>query len=234
MTSGNQHVIRLDRVVPLGRSFEEYRLMFSLGPEHRGRRIVSVADGPASFQAEGSTQGWSVTSVDPIYQFSSEDIARRFVATVDDVIGQVRATPDRWVWSYHKGPEELRAHRKAVMDRFVADFGAAEADGRYVAAELPRLPFRSDSFEIALCSHFLFLYSDLLDQAFHLQAILEMLRVSPEVRIFPLLDLDQNESAHLPPVLRDLESMGHSAQRVRVDYELQRGGNEQLIIRRGT
>jgi hypothetical protein len=206
--------------------------MFSLGPEHRGRRIVGVADGPASFNAEASNQGWSVTSVDPIYRVSSEGIAHRFTATVDDVMGQVRASPDRWVWSYHKDPDDLRAHRKAVMDRFVADFRAAEGEGRYVAAELPRLPFRSASFELALCSHFLFLDSALFDQAFHLHAILEMLRVSREVRIFPLLDLDQNQSPHLRHVLTDLESNGYSARRVRVDYELQRGGNEQLIIRR--
>ena len=231
MNSAKQRVISLDRVVPLGRSFDEYRLIFALGPEHRTERILGVADGPASFNSEATGQGWSVTSVDPLYRFAAEDIGGRFVATVDDVMDQVRATPDRWVWSYHKNAGELRAHRQAVMDRFLADFASGDGEGRYIAAELPRLPFRTDSFDLALCSHFLFLYSDLFDRDFHVRAISEMLRVAREVRVFPLLDLDQNESPHLRHVLGELESHGCATQRSRVDYELQRGGNEQLIIR---
>ena len=44
---------------------------------------------------------------------------------------------------------------------------AGRADGRYVEAELPTLPFADRSFDLALCSHLLFLYSVQLGEEFH-------------------------------------------------------------------
>ncbi|MEL6930893.1 MAG: SAM-dependent methyltransferase, partial [Cyanobacteria bacterium J06600_6] len=46
--------MQLDRVVPFGRSLEEYKLMFDLSTEDLQQQILGVGDGPASFNAEGS------------------------------------------------------------------------------------------------------------------------------------------------------------------------------------
>ena len=54
---------------------------------------------------------------------------------------------------------------------------------------LPTLPFADAAFEMALCSHLLFLYSSQLGEAFDRAAVREMCRVAAEVRIFPLLAL---------------------------------------------
>jgi hypothetical protein len=58
-----------------------------------------------------------------------------------------------------------------------------------------------------------------------------MLRVSKEVRIFPLLTLMLTRSPYLDPLLIELRSLGYQAEVVRVIYELQKGGNEMLVIR---
>jgi hypothetical protein len=50
------------------------------------------------------------------------------------------------------------------------------------------------------------LYSAQLSADFHLASMLEMLRVAREVRVFPLLDLDLQRSAHLDPVTAELRS----------------------------
>jgi len=73
----------------------------------------------------------------------------------------------------------------AAMDEFLEDYGRGKAQGRYVDAELPTLPCADSSFDLALCSHFLFLYSSQLGETFHQQAIVELCRVAREVRIFP-------------------------------------------------
>jgi hypothetical protein len=39
----------LDKVVPWGRSFDEYVRMFDLTPADLGKRILGCGDGPASF-----------------------------------------------------------------------------------------------------------------------------------------------------------------------------------------
>ena len=49
--------MQLDQVVPFGRSFDEYVRMFSLSEADLQCSILSVADGPASFNAEGTEKG---------------------------------------------------------------------------------------------------------------------------------------------------------------------------------
>ena len=52
------------------------------------------------------------------------------------------------------------------MDRFLDDYDVGRLEGRYVAAEFPAIPFDDCSFDLAVCSHFLFLYSEHLSQQF--------------------------------------------------------------------
>jgi hypothetical protein len=60
----------------------------------------------------------------------------------------------------------------------------------------------------------------------------ELLRVAREVRVFPLLDLNCEPSAHLPSVIRWCEGAGHHAEVCRVPYEFQVGGGTMLLLRR--
>ena len=118
----------------------------------------------------------------------------------------------------------------AAMRTFLADWPAGCAQGRYVAGALPALPFSDRSFDLALCSHFLFLYSEQLTDAFHLAAIREMCRVASEVRIFPLLELGGRPSRHVPAVVDRLRRDGLEVTIETVPYEFQRGGNQMLRI----
>ncbi len=119
----------------------------------------------------------------------------------------------------------------SAMETFLTDFEMGKQEGRYIAGELPSLPFKSGQFDIALSSHFLFLYSAHLSAEFHLQALQEMLRVAHEVRVFPLLALDGAPSPHLDFVSKYLENHGFGVEVKRVPYEFQRGGNEMLVIK---
>lgn len=95
---------------------------------------------------------------------------------------------------------------------------------------MPALPFADRSFGLALCSHFLFLYTANLSLQFHLDAVQEMMRVADEARIFPLLDADAQPSAYLDDVLSFCARSGWTARVVAVDYEFQKGGNQVLQI----
>jgi hypothetical protein len=223
--------MKLDAVVPFGRSLDEYIRMFNLTTIDLGQRILGIGDGPASFNAEATQGGVQVISVDPVYAFSGAEIQHRFEAVVDSIIGQVRATPNNWVWSYHKSPDDLRRNREQALAKFLADYDQGKSCDRYQVGELPKLSFPDQVFDLALCSHFLFLYSEHCDHDFHRESIRELLRVSREVRIFPLLTLTQERSPYLAPLLEELQQEGQIAAIVRVDYELQPGGNEMLVIR---
>jgi hypothetical protein len=225
-------VMKLDQIVPFGRSLDEYIKMFDLTPEDLQKSILGVGDGPASFNAEGTQRGYRIQSVDPLYVFSAEKIQERFDAVVDNVIEQVRNTPGDWVWTYHRSPDDLRANRERAIALFCEDFASGGSTDRYQVGELPNLPYQDGEFELGLCSHLLFLYSEQLDQQLHIDAVKEMLRVCQEVRIFPLLTLMLESSPHLEPVMDALQADGFSCQVQEVPYELQPKGNKMLRIQR--
>src|SRR6266516_4042466 len=73
-----RHGLQLDRVVLLGRTFEEYRRYFLLEPNDLiGKRVLDVAGGVSSFCAEANNLRINVTSFDPIYSLSPEKIVER-------------------------------------------------------------------------------------------------------------------------------------------------------------
>jgi hypothetical protein len=233
--------LRLENVVPWGRSKAEYAGMFDLTPRDLHGRILDCAGGPASFNAEMSSEGYAVLSCDPIYRFSAEEIAGRVEETYWGIMSGVRANLKGFIWREIESPERLGEIRISAMRRFLEDFPQGFREGRYIAEELPVLPFGTDRFDLALCSHFLFTYSEQLSEEFHLASVLEMCRVAKEARIFPLLTSSVHRggsagelSPHLGLLLKELEERGYEAQVKRVPYEFQKGGDKMLSVRRRT
>jgi hypothetical protein len=227
-------VFTLDHVVPWGRSFDEYRRMFALSEADLARPILGCADGPASFNAEAASRGARVVSCDPLYRFSRDEIDGRIAATCDTVLEQARRNADAFVWGRGIGSvEELGEVRMRAMRAFLADYDAGRSAGRYVEAALPSLPFADGAFDLALCSHFLFLYSGQFDEPFHRASVRELCRVAPDVRIFPLLTLAGSRSSFADACVAEAHAVGRDVRIEPVDYEFQRGGNQMLRIARG-
>ena len=67
----------LKNTVPWGRTLEEYKNMFSLTDSDLNKQIISFGDGPASFNYKMTKQNKSVTSIDPIYQFSKRNLSKK-------------------------------------------------------------------------------------------------------------------------------------------------------------
>ena len=224
--------MKLDEVVPWGRTFAEYQLMFNLSEVDLNLKILGCGDGPASFNAEMTKQGHNVVSIDPIYQFSAAQIRQRVEDTYETVISQVRQNSDRYIWQNFENPEELGQARLAAMETFLLDYEIGKNQRRYLHQSLPSLEFSDQQFELCLCSHLLFLYSDQLSLEFHLAAILELLRVAAEVRIFPLLKLNNERSPYAEIVVQELLNQGFKVHVPVVGYEFQKGGNQMLKITR--
>ncbi len=224
--------VKLDQVVPWGRSLWEYTHMFDLSDADLAtKKILGVGDGPASFNAEMNDRGRRVVSCDPIYVFTGEQIRSRVRATHDCMVEFARQHHDTFTWRHIKSPEEMGAARLAAMAGFLGDYVAGIREGRYVAAGLPRLPFADAAFDLALCSHLLFLYAEQLSLAFHVEGVIEMARVAREVRIFPLMMLGNTPSPHVGPLRAELEGRGYEHEVRKVPYEFQKGGDEMLVVR---
>jgi hypothetical protein len=220
----------LNQIVPWGRSYEEYVSMFSLSKDDLNLYILGCADGPSSFNCGLTKRGGRIISADPLYRYTGEQIAQRINDTQSDVFDQTRKNAKEFVWSTIHSIEELGRIRMSAMQEFLGDYEEGLGERRYVPESLPSLSFIDKQFQLALCSHFLFLYSEHLNLDFHIRCVHEMCRVAHEVRIFPLLKLGSRPSQHVEPVIENLKGTGYKAEIVRVGYEFQRGGNKMLRI----
>jgi hypothetical protein len=224
--------LTLEQVVPWGRSLEEYIGMFDLTPHDLQRHILDCAGGPASFNAEMTDKGHWVISCDPIYQFSAADIDQRIQDTWAILKDKVTAHKNDYIWDRFASPEAFGAVRLKSMQQFLQDFPAGLETRRYRVHELPVLPFKNSHFDLALCSHFLFTYSDHLSEQFHLDSVRELCRVADEVRLFPLLTVSGELSPYLPTVITEIQRLGYEVQVQRVSYEFQKGANQMLKLKR--
>jgi len=223
----------LNSIVPWGRNLSEYVDMFKLtDDELKKSKILGCGDGPASFNAEVTALGGSVVSIDPTYQFSTEQIAGRIDEVALEVMAEVRKKQEGFIWKNIANPDALYNMRMSAMQTFLADFENGKEEGKYRYEMLPKLSFNDAQFDLALSSHFLFLYSEHLDEEFHIKAIDEMLRVAREVRIFPLVTLSGEISSHLVPVIAYLEVRGYRCEIVKTAYEFQKGGDEMLVVKK--
>lgn len=221
----------LNSVVPWGRTLEEYEKIFMLTKDDLDKKIISFGDGPASFNAEMNELGKEVTSIDPIYQFTVDQLNKRIDETSLQVINQTRKNKGNFVWDTIKSVNDLQEIRMKAMRNFLLDFEKGLIDKRYIAHSLPdKTSFANDEFELGLSSHFLLLYST-LGFKFHRAAIREMMRICSEVRIFPILTLDAKVPEFLTELLEVL-SQDYQTEIKKVPYEFQKGGNEMLVIKK--
>lgn len=222
-------VFELSKVVPWGRTLEEYKMIFALSEEDLKKSIASFGDGPASFNAEMKKMNYNVISFDPIYAFTKEQLIERIQKTKDIVMEQTRKNKENFCWTTIKGLNELEKIRMSAMNNFILDFEEGLEANRYIPHELPnKTSFSERYFDIGLSSHFLILYSQ-LGLNFHIKAINEMLRICKEVRIFPILDLDAKVSNLLEEIIKYYNNK-YNVSITETSYEFQKNGNKMLSI----
>lgn len=223
--------MELKNVVPWGRSFEEYREIFSLTDVDLSKYILGCGDGPASFNADLSSMGGKMVSVDPTYCFSIDQFRGRITEVYDEVMPQMHINKDKYLWKSIPSVEDLGKVRLNAMEKFMIDYEIGKSENRYIEGALPELDFHDQQFELALCSHYLFLYSEQVSLQTHIESIAELCRVAQEVRIYPLTALNGDISPHLNDVTSKLTEKGKTTSLVDVSYQFQKGANQMLVVK---
>lgn len=226
--------MELPTVSFFGRTLAEYAQFFSLDVDAlRGRDVLDVAAGPSSFVAEACARRVDAVAVDPFYGGPVEDLTAQVEADYTRMFAQMRAKPQLFRGRSFPSLAAAEADRRLAAQRFLADYAAHFAHGRYVGGALPQLPFFDRTFDLVLCAHLLFIYAARFDYEWHLDACRELVRVSAgEVRIHPLCGPDGQPYSKLPALRRELREGGIESEVVSVDYEFFRGSTSTLILRR--
>lgn len=214
-----------------GRDLEDYKAMFGLHEEDLNRRVLSVADGPASCNAELNSTGRSIVSVDTVYALSLEAIEQKILASYKQMKAKFSERAGQFTFQNAQEAEHILAKRMAAARRFLKDYPRGKAEGRYVAAHLPNLPLGDAHFDLCLCGNLLFLFEDYFTWEMHRDSILAMLRVAKEVRIFPLYNRQGKESRYLQRTV-NFFSKGNALTIEQVPYEVYKDGNRMMRIKR--
>ena len=220
----------LERIVFIGRTFEEYLNMFSLSIEELiGKRILDCPAGACSFTAVGNKSGLDVTACDIAYFYSGKELRNKGLRDIEHTMENMKKAKYNFIWDFFKDVESLRKHRLSALESCTDDI--EKSSERYIPVTLPTLPFKDGEFDIVLSAHFLFMYADRLDYEFHKKTINELLRVSKqEIRIFPLVDLEGKRYEYLDKLINYLADNGYIAEEFKVPYEFQTNANSMLKI----
>ncbi|GAF64641.1 hypothetical protein BTS2_1534 [Bacillus sp. TS-2] len=222
--------LNLDRIVFIGRTYEEYLKIFSLSIDDlKGKRVLDCPAGACSFTAIAKQLGLNATAGDIAYSFLAEELETKGLNDINHVTEHMKKITRQYKWDYFKDLEELKQHRIKALKEFIKDLQNNRES--YIPVTLPSLPFKDEQFDITLSAHFLFMYSDKLDFAFHQKVIDELLRVSTaEVRIFPLVDSIGNRHPLLNKWMDTIQKQGWQVDEVAVPYEFQKNANTMLKI----
>ncbi len=217
-----------------GRPYQELLRCFGLvEPELRGKTVLECPSGPSSFVAEASRRGIECVGVDPLFYRCPQALGKLAFSDFAEMFAMIREKADRFAQGTYSSIEEAERVRRAGLMTFLDDYASGIAAGRYRQGSLPNLGFADRSFDVALCAHLLFVYSESLDLDFHLQAVAELCRVArQEVRIHPIVDGSNRRCSFLEQVIERAEFAGFSARIIAVDHEFFRGTSETLLLRR--
>jgi hypothetical protein len=225
----NTDKFEVEEYAIIGRTFTEYVRMFDLDSAALNGSVLGCPSGVGSFVAEACEREIPATGADIIYELPHNRLKQRCRKDYEQVASQLPEKADLFNWDFYGDIERRQQFLKQAYEAFLDDY-ATERD-RYIHAALPDLPFSTSSFSLVLSAHFLFLYGDRLDYAFHLDSLRELSRVAAdEVRVFPLVGLDTEQYRHLDAIIEALREDGLTADRVNVPFEFQKGANEMLVI----
>jgi hypothetical protein len=194
------------------RSYTEYVKMFVLKEEDLLQGVIlDIAAGASSFTAAAKSKGIKAFAVDPLYLKSIPEMAefsRNEITISTEKLANLTQSFD---WSYYGSPELHRESRLKSLDIFIGDYAKADAVHTYYSSALPELSFESGTFSLVLCSHFLFLYQEQFDYTFHINALIEMLRVcraGGQIRIYPIFDFKRLLYPNLERLMSQLQEHG--------------------------
>ena len=226
-----RNYLELDRIIFIGRTYEEYVMMFRLDSwDLQNKKILDCPAGACSFTARANELGIDVTACDIAYTHPSNDLKKKGLEDISYAMNGLSKAKHKYIWEYFRDVEHLKENRIEALTECVEDMKTN--NNRYVPTNLPSLPFCDKTFDVTLSAHFLFMYSDRLDFTFHLNTIKELMRVTKEeIRIFPLVDLEGKRYTYLDEVIEFLTEAGSVVAEVKSEYEFHANAHSMLVIK---
>lgn len=211
----------------LGFGLSDYQDMFDLTEAELNMSILDCRAGASAFAADVHKRGGKAVAIDPLYHYDEPTIKKHVLQAKKEWLEG--SAQQKYQLSVPNIESFIEIHETNV-DVFLKDYAQGKKEGRYLDNSLPILPFEDETFDLALVSHYLFTYTDELSLEFHSQALMELLRVANEVRIFPLVNHQGQISDHVGQLVVFCQEQGIDTELKSVNYQIQHKGNAMLRV----
>ena len=171
-----------------GCTIADYREVFGVDDKLLAGRVLEHACGPTAFNAEQTMRGQVVQSQDALFAEPPDVLSQHILSACAHSVGQVS----------NEG-----------VHTFLADFAKGLQEGRYRAVSTPPFAGKDFSFDCALTALSLFEETDVQH---YLAILLELARLAPEVRLYPLTDSTGSPAPLLGPLLLALQQANHGTE----------------------
>jgi SAM-dependent methyltransferase len=221
---------RVRKLVLWGHDVDEYKEMFALSQTDLEGSILEFGCGPSAVNKQLTDKGREIVSVDDMFVKNKDELSIYVDNVFQFMLAEVKKHQTQFLWDDYGSLDDLVKTRQDGIAAFLNDYEKGQKQKRYLERTEHLLPFEDFHFDLALSSHYLFANLDNQDVDFHIYAIRELTRVAKEVRIFPLIDRDDNVSQFLGPVMLGLQQDKLGIEVKQVPYHLQPKGNAMLRV----
>ncbi len=172
----------------------------------KNKSILNCPGGPSTATKELLHLGNNSVAVDPMYVKTQKELQEISLKNFELI--KAKHEEKKKQFSDYSLSDEAFDRLVNVMKKtfavFIEDYEEHKKKGHYIVASLPNLPFKDNQFDICWSTNLLFIYShkkygggavfDSLSYQWHVESILEILRVSKEVYIVPVSKRYTDES----------------------------------------
>lgn len=221
----------MKKFVLWGHHLKDYIEMFDLSDNDLSRNILEYGSGATSFNKEMTDAGYRVISCDPLFSKSHEALESYVFDTFNSTINEMQVMGKQYQLKGDDEIEQLISSRRNGILKFLSDYDLGLNEKRYLPVSVSSsLPFDNYEFGLGLISHHLFVNYTEQGVDEHVRLIEEMVRVTGEVRVFPLLDKNAKISNLLGPVMLELQKKQLGVEIRQVNSQLKRAGNAMLRV----
>lgn len=198
----------------------DYRQIFVLSEQDLQKTILDFPSGISSVNAELYALGHSIVSADPAYHLSAKEMQTRARQFLQEKLAQSR--------KQELADTVMTAWRQSC-ELFLADYELGKQQGRYRALSAPPTPPAEQTFEILLCTDFLF-NSTALSTYSPQDLINELCKLAVEIQVFPIPDAKTAVAAELGPIMLAFQQRNFGVEIRAVNFPERGNGSATLRI----
>jgi len=181
-------------------SLADYRKIFALTEQDLQKEILDYPGGISSVNAELYALGQVIISADPAYQLSAKEMQDYAGQTLESAINYLRQHPQLLSAGNEAAMSTIIEGWRRSTEQFLADYEMGKKQGRYRALELPPQSGINETFELLLCTDFLF--NPQLNSLYSAQELMsDLCQFAEEIRIFPLPEQKTAVNSELGPLM---------------------------------